>query len=189
MSRVILDLCGGTGSWAAPYKEAGYDVRLISLPQDVRLYSKPEDQIHGILAAPPCTEFSFAKHYHGKGNYSHNFLEGLSISDACLRLVVLCRPVWWAMENPRGYMRRFYGPPVVSFDPWQYGDPYQKKTDLWGSFTVPNPSVLVRPDGLMKFSLLKSRDIRPEVFGKYTRTERRAMTPDGFAKAFFEVNQ
>jgi len=32
MSKIILDLCGGTGAWSKPYKEAGYDVRLITLP-------------------------------------------------------------------------------------------------------------------------------------------------------------
>lgn len=30
--KIILDLCGGTGSWSKPYKDAGYDVRLITLP-------------------------------------------------------------------------------------------------------------------------------------------------------------
>jgi ubiquinone/menaquinone biosynthesis C-methylase UbiE len=29
--KIILDLCGGTGSWSRPYKEAGYDVRNITL--------------------------------------------------------------------------------------------------------------------------------------------------------------
>ena len=37
--RIILDLCGGTGAWSRPYKEAGYDVRVItSPPEDVRLH-------------------------------------------------------------------------------------------------------------------------------------------------------
>lgn len=37
MSKIILDLCGETGSWSKPYKEAGYDVRVITLPEyDVR---------------------------------------------------------------------------------------------------------------------------------------------------------
>jgi hypothetical protein len=31
--KIILDLCGGTGSWGKPYREAGYDVRLITLPE------------------------------------------------------------------------------------------------------------------------------------------------------------
>lgn len=30
--KIILDLCGGTGSWSKPYKDAGYDVRVITLP-------------------------------------------------------------------------------------------------------------------------------------------------------------
>jgi site-specific DNA-cytosine methylase len=186
--KLILDLCGGTGSWSKPYQEAGYDVRLITLPNDdVRLYVPPKD-VHGILAAPPCTEFSFAKHYHGKGNYTHNFAEGLSIIDACIRLNWLTTPQWFVLENPKGYLRKFLGPPRWTFDPWQYGDPYQKKTDLWGYFNMPTPRIHQRPKNLKKFSLLKSKEIRPEEFGNFTRTERRAMTPAGFAKAFFEAN-
>lgn len=34
-SKIILDLCGGTGSWRLPYKEAGYDVRLVTLPERI----------------------------------------------------------------------------------------------------------------------------------------------------------
>ena len=34
MKKIILDLCGGTGAWSAPYKEAGYDVRLVTLPDN-----------------------------------------------------------------------------------------------------------------------------------------------------------
>lgn len=30
--KIILDLCGGTGAWSQPYAEAGYDVRVITLP-------------------------------------------------------------------------------------------------------------------------------------------------------------
>lgn len=33
MSKIILDLCGGTGSWSKPYRDAGYDVRVITLPR------------------------------------------------------------------------------------------------------------------------------------------------------------
>ena len=51
--KIILDLCGGAGSWAKPYKDAGYDVRLITLPDnDVRTYIPPANA-YGILAAPP----------------------------------------------------------------------------------------------------------------------------------------
>ncbi len=30
--KIILDLCGGTGAWSKPYADAGYDVRVITLP-------------------------------------------------------------------------------------------------------------------------------------------------------------
>ena len=36
--------------------------------------------------------------------------------------------------------------------------------------------------------MLKTKDIAPEMYGKLTRQERRAITPAGFAKAFFEAN-
>lgn len=185
---VILDLCGGTGSWSKPYVDAGYDVRVVTLPDnDVRLYVPPPN-IHGILAAPPCTEFSPAKHFHGEGKYSHDFLSGLSVVDACLRIIWLAKPKWWALENPKGYLRRWIGEPEYEFNPWEYGDPYQKRTCLWGDFTMPQPTVETKPEGLVKFSMLKSKEIVPELYGKFTRQERRAVTPAGFAKAFYEAN-
>ena len=47
--RIILDLCGGTGSWSKPYKDAGYDVRLITLPDyDVLTYAPPRKRIWDI---------------------------------------------------------------------------------------------------------------------------------------------
>ena len=77
--RVILDLAGGTGAWSKPYKEQGYTVYNITLPEyDIletdflqnsfcfhhesnkhkTIYIAYKD-IYGILAAPPCTMFSF----------------------------------------------------------------------------------------------------------------------------------
>lgn len=42
MKPVILDLCGGKGAWSHFYKLAGYDVRLVTLPDnDVRFYTPP----------------------------------------------------------------------------------------------------------------------------------------------------
>ena len=51
--KIILDLCGGSGSWSRAYVAAGYDVRNITLPAyDVLTYEPPEN-VYGILAAPP----------------------------------------------------------------------------------------------------------------------------------------
>lgn len=36
-NKIILDLCGGTGSWSKPYKEAGYVQETLTLPSYVGL--------------------------------------------------------------------------------------------------------------------------------------------------------
>lgn len=58
--KIILDLCGGTGSWSKPYKEAGYTVKVITLPEHDILDWRADgdvvnylDNVYGILAAPP----------------------------------------------------------------------------------------------------------------------------------------
>jgi len=132
MIKIILDLCGGTGSWSKPYQAAGcYDVRIITLPaQDVCTYIPPTG-VHGVLAAPPCTEFSLAKNGH---TTSRDFKEGLRIVDACIRIIWRCRPLWWALENPIGHLGKFLGPHEWWFQPWWFGDPWTKRTALWGRF-------------------------------------------------------
>lgn len=146
--KIILDLCGGTGAWSKPYKEAGYDVRLITLPEwDVRLYAPP-DSVYGILAAPPCTEFSFAKHFHGKGKYHHDFKFGLENVSACMRIILTVNPKFWVIENPNGYLKKWLGRPIFTFEPYYYGDNYQKQTCLWGNFNIPLPLTIEKPKSL-----------------------------------------
>jgi len=199
--KIILDLCGGTGAWSKPYKDyrdiygnPAYHVHLITLPKhDVRIYAPPcvgaPADVYGILAAPPCTEFSFAKHFHGKGKYHHDFLKGLEIVSACMRIILTANPIFWALENPNGYLKKWLGKPMYEFEPWYFGDNYQKNTALWGDFNIPKQSIACKPNNLIKFSMLKSKEIHPELYGKLSRTERRAITPAGFAQAFFESNR
>jgi hypothetical protein len=184
--RIVLDLCGGTGSWGRPYVEAGYDVRLVTLPeQDVRSYEPPAG-VHGILAAPPCTMFSFARTTAKK---PRDFDEGMETVQACLRIIWKCKPVWWAMENPVGFLRRFLGLPPLTFKPCDYGDPWTKRTDLWGYYKAPRrrPVEVIKPKGRVEGG---TRDWSFAKNGRdgWTRQEVRAMTPPGFAKAFFESN-
>ena len=144
MSKIILDLCGGTGSWSKPYKENGYDVRVVTLPKnDVREYQPPEN-VYGILAAPPCDQFSFAKTT-GKPRQLEN---AWSIVRACLDIIAQCNSIesayskttklkFWALENPNGLLKRFLGKPAYEFNPYDFGDDYKKKTHLWGWFNDP----------------------------------------------------
>jgi len=175
----VLDLCGGTGAWSAPYREAGYDVVIVDLPHDVRLLRRPTYEVRGILAAPPCTVFASSGARWIRTD--DQMREGLSVVDACLRLVWACRPRWWALENPVGKLVRYLGPPRLYFDPCEYGDPWTKRTCIWGEFVLPGQAVL--PKKAPEFWGWR------KLGGKSERTKRlRSVTPPGFARAFFEAN-
>lgn len=182
--RIILDLCAGSGAWSKPYVDAGYDVRLITLPDhDVRNY-KPPEGVYGILAAPPCAEFSIAK-----GNRPRDFVGALQIVDACLRIIRSAvlddQLAFWCLENPRGFLRQFLGLPAATIRYWWYGDGLNKPTDLWGFFTLPIHKYSEPPGLLNEWLKIKSL----KAVQNMSRTKVRAQTPPGFAQAFFEANQ
>lgn len=208
MNKIILDLCGGTGAWSKPYKDNGYDVRNITLPDyDIRTYILPKN-VYGILAAPPCTMFSLAR---TKAKKPRDLEEGMECVKACLNIIWSCMEIkqdtrhkklplkFWALENPNGMLKYFLGKPAFEFNPYEFGDGYKKQTMLWGWFNEPkkSPAPIVckkaykslNPKTMKKFDRLASRDIAPEYFEKLTRTERRAITPQGFARAFYEANK
>ena len=225
--KIILDLCGGTGSWARPYLEAGYKVYTITIPDYDILKTKIEKDIfefrgkkllriakkdvYGILAAPPCTMFSFAR---TNAKKPRDLKEGMECVRACLDIIWSCMEVkqdttkktiplqFWALENPyHGFLKKFLGKPAFTFDPWEFGDGYQKRTALWGYFNEPikNPIKMTKEAKAktnstlhtldIKFDSLRSKDIHPEVFGIFDRQTRRSITPQGFARAFFRENQ
>lgn len=230
--KVILDLCGGTGSWARPWLEAGYKVITITLPSysvlDVSFVDRyihfrggeettivDMDEIVGVLAAPPCTMFSFAR---TNAKKPRDLREGMECVRACLDIVWRIKEIqqstgkktlplkFWALENPyHGFLPQFLGKPAFTFDPWEFGDGYQKRTALWGHFKEPVKTPIPMTDEAkakakaktnshihtlgVKFDYLKSKDISPEYFGKFDRQTRRSITPPGFAKAFYEANQ
>lgn len=219
-NKIILDLCGGTGSWARPYKEAGYAVVTITLPEDdVRNWRESLKMeaiirnVYGVLAAPPCTMFSFAR---TNAKKPRDLQEGMECVRACLDIIWFINEVqqatgkktlplkFWALENPyHGFLPQFLGKPAFTFDPWEFGDGYQKRTALWGHFNEPKKSPVPMTEEAkakartnshlhtlgVKFDYLKSKDIHPEAFGKFDRQTRRSITPQGFARAFYEANQ
>lgn len=232
MKKIILDLCGGTGSWSAPWKEAGFTVHNITLPDfDItKAYIGnaliifpitgggelivPPDDVYGILAAPPCTHFSNAR---TNAKTPRDLKGAMEIVNKCIEIIQACQygiysdqskvsPLkFWALENPwYGRLRWFIGNPVYTFDPWEFGDPYKKKTAIWGYFNFPKKSygqagdVLTKEQiekhktnsqELPKFDYMASKDIHPEHFGKFDRQTRRSITPKGFASAFFKANK
>ena len=149
-NKIILDLCGGTGAWSRPYAKAGYDVRLVTLPDhDIRTYVPPEN-VYGILAAPPCTMFSRAR----TNAKTPRDLDGaMDVVASCMRIIWASQSSgsleWWALENPMGLLRQFLGNPAFSFRGWEYGDAkHMKFTDIWGYF---DPPVKKRGDTRMAY--------------------------------------
>ena len=199
--KIILDLCGGTGAWSKPYKDAGYDVRVITLPENNVVDYIPPKNVYGILAAPPCTEFSPAKE-----GQPRDFELGMSIVNACIRIIHTTKPIFWALENPSGYLHRWLGLPRIVFHPWFYGDPWTKKTSVWGEFNAPidkyhhwedvpkNENLYIRPGRKKPSIAFLHKSAKDECFPDFKHecendAEFRSITPAGFAKAFFEANQ
>ena len=217
MGKIILDLCGGTGSWSKPYaKRDGYTVYVITLPKydlfessikgDFIVFPDNEglilrvkiSDVYGILAAPTCTMFSLARTTAKK---PRDFYDGMKLVRKCLEIVWECRshPLstlkFWALENPVGYLRQFLGRPPLTFNPNDYGDSYTKKTDVWGYFNEPKK----RPRKLTEEELLRCRInnrelpslpddyILPE--GWNSTAAKRSMTSQYFAEAFYRANK
>jgi len=173
----ILSLCSGSGSFEKPWLDNGRYVLSLTLPfEDVRLIKFEPKGFDGILCAPPCR--CFTQTASSMPNSITEKIDAISVVDACLRAVLLYRPKFWVLENPPGSLKDYIGPCSFSFQPWWYGDLSQKYTNLWGEFKVPARTVLKKPEKLTDTSSIgRSGDAR------------RAITPPGFAYAFYLANQ
>ncbi len=210
MSKIILDLSGGTGAWSKKYKEAGYRVINVTLPDyDIlKTEIRPQEKynivfmgikiepietkdVYGILASPVCTMFSLAR---TRAKTPRDLRLGMKLVIASLNIIWECRYdhklAFWCLENPMGILRQFLGQPAFTFDPCAFGDPYTKKTDLWGWFNIPKKN----PVNLTKDQVEKNKSNGrrlPSIseITNSTQAGKRAITPPGFARAFFEANK
>lgn len=193
--KIILDLCGGTGSWSKPYKENGYDVRIITLPEyDVLTYNPPVN-VYGILAAPPCTDFSLACNRLWKEKDSDGRTKkSLDIVNACLKIIDSCNPKFWSLENPRGRLHHFIGQPLYTFYHYEFGGQFYKPTWLWGKF---NPFIIKGPinknpkrlDEANLNELYQLPDDYDLNIDHSKRAAQRSILPPAFAQSFYQSNQ
>jgi hypothetical protein len=200
--KTLLSLFDYTGNWALPYEEAGWNVILWDIKHTCDLFAQFDDVLYacadyfydnifdnygtvdGILAAVPCTDFagSGARWWADKDR-NGSTQKSLELVYQTLKIVDLCMPDFWAIENPVGRLSSLVpelGKPRY-FQPYYYGDPYTKKTGLWGDFNFPEPTNIVEPtEGSMMWK---------KYGGKSERTKTaRSETPMGFAYAFFQAN-
>ena len=85
------------------------------------------------------------------------------------------------IENPVSTVSTYWRKPDYTFHPYEYGDPYTKKTCLWtgGGFIMPPKKNIVKPIEGSKMWLLPPSKKRADIRGR---------TPRGFAKAVFKAN-
>ena len=208
MNKTILSLFDYSGTWSQPYADAGYDV--ICLDKQIEgidvsdfcvEYLAEELElppfVHGIISSVPCTEIACS----GARWFSEKDKDGRT--DKAIDLVEKTLATveyyswdgadeeteefglkFWAIENPVGRMNRLV-PVMENFGPWyfqpcDYGDPYTKKTGLWGEF---NRNLKLNPVEPTLGSKMHKIPPGPE------RQNIRSKTPEGFARAFFEANR
>lgn len=195
---IIISLCDASGVWSDPYRKAGYQVIQVDMTfgDDARLWpSRPSvsprlssefadvrdyaGRVHGLLAAPVCTAFAGSGAKHRRSD--DVVRDGLALVDACVRLAWALDVDFWAAENPVGKLVKWLGEPTLRFQPNEFGDPYTKKTLLWGRFNKHLRRTPVEPtDGSKMWA---------RYGGKSERTKAaRSETPPGFSRAFHEAN-
>lgn len=204
--KLILSIYDRSGIWPSYYISAGYPVRLWDLAYEgciienfSSLYTELDElieegyELYGLLAAVPCTDFasSGAQWWPEKDKYNPElepwesqteFSKALAF--IVIELVERYKPKFWAIENPVGRIEKvvpdLQGKKRLTFNPCDYGDPYTKKTILWGEFNPDLPRNPVEPiEGSKMHKLGQSKK----------RAELRSQTPKGFARAFYLANQ
>ena len=207
ISKTILHLCADMGSDSMPYIQNGYYVICIGKNIGVENYYPP-DNVYGIIANPVCTEFSIASGFHKKRNIE----KGMFLVNHCLRIINICKKEnlkFWVIENPAsGRLKNplLLGQPDYVYEPWWFGDPWTKKTALWGKFNIPvrryynwsdvpkNPNLYIRPGRgkpSMAFLHKSAKNYIPNLSGFPVENDSdfRSLCPQKFAKAFYEVNR
>jgi len=112
---------------------------------------------------------------------------------------------FWALENPKGLLVRFLGHPAFKFEQWQFGGHLEKPTYLWGYFNPPMPTVNEKPhiekfrnavnynNNSRDYASPKCPDEHTEYIKQFSGKARvsaiRAITPKGFAEAFYRANK
>ena len=213
--KIILHLCADTGSDTKPYQDdPRYEVILVGSGIGVENYHPPEN-VHGVVANPPCTEFSRAR----TGGRARLGESGLFLVRECQRIIAECGKSlqFYVIENPAtGALRDYLGKPDYEYQPWWFGSPWTKKTALWGIFNKPtriyqkweevtqNPALYVR-----KRNRVVEKDRytgKPEMHTLHKSAfkdieefqclpvpdsdmEFRSLCSQKFAKAFYETNQ
>lgn len=202
--KTILSLYDFTGNWALPFYENGWNVILWDIKHDCNFFDTFKDimdadadyfyeyifdnfgTVDAVIAAQPCTDFAVS----GSRWFKEKDLNGdtdfsIALVYQTLKIIDLCQPAFWALENPISRIHNLIpklGKPKMYFNPCDFGDPYTKRTALYGKFNT----------NLVKKQVFPSEGskMHKKYGGKSEKTKSaRSETPMGFAYAFYEANK
>ena len=134
------------------------------------------------------------------GNVALIQIANLDVVLACLRVIDEAKDtlVFWGLENPVGRLKRYLGAPRYYFQPYEYGDPWTKKTAIWGIHNIPVKTP-VKPIGQWtgradEHGIVDHFEYLPpdwvhKLPPSANRVILRSITPPGFARAFYEANK
>jgi hypothetical protein len=204
--KIILHLCADTGSDSQIYRQNGYEVICVGKALGVESYRPPKD-VYGIIANPPCTNFSMVR---TTPKIPADEVEGMRLVKECQRIISECPNLkFWVIENPAtGRLKKYLGEPRFSYQPWEFGSPWSKKTALWGNFNIPEkiyktweevpnkiPELYIRGErdkpNMVYLHKSAKRFIREfDCFENiYSDMEFRSLCSQKFAQAFYEENK
>lgn len=132
--RVLL-ACECSGTMRDAFLARGHD----ATSADLQPSDRPGRHYHGdvmdllgepwdlVIAFPPCTYLSYA------GNRWWNSPGRAQEREKAVAFAV--QFMEWApkvaIENPQGHLQAVWRRPDQVINPWQFGDPYRKRTHLW----------------------------------------------------------
>lgn len=200
MKDVVILMCHTSGIAAQPWADAGYTVYCVDIahqPRKERVVGRvhyvygdcrtwvPPEHVRGRIAfyaaEPPCTHVTVADARDFRIKGTALLRDSLEMFSACYS-----QGCWsgapFRIENPVGKFSDHMGKPDFYFHPWQYGDPWTKKTCCWvgNGYVMPTPLYQEPPAGTtQKIWLMGPSDDRAAL---------RSETSPAFARAEFEAN-
>ena len=141
-----------------------------------------------IIAFPPCTYLTVTgNRWFNVEKYGEKALERIKLRQEAYDFFMMfanadCDKI--AIENPVGYMNSHYRKPDQIIQPYQFGDPFEKKTCLWlkGLPKLQSTNIVEPPPRQQ----LKSGKSMPEWYSNAPKKDRakiRSKTFPGIAKA------
>lgn len=206
---VMISLCDRTGIMCMPWARAGYRCYAVDLQHkkrsdrivkfgdgeivytygDARSWVPPVGvRIIFVAAFPVCTHMAGS----GAQDFSNlngrmpkkgipSLMDGLMLFNSCYQCACWSGAPFM-VENPSGVIPTHFRTADHHFQPWNYGDLYNKHTCLWtgNGFVMPTKLYTEKPEGVTDDIWLMSP-------GK-ERANNRSKTPEKFAQAVFESN-